>query len=75
MILQKPVLSFKCNDFFKMVNLKAISSSATLTRFIPRPPAICLGISVAYTYSIIIKDARLCTINVSAKVDYMSKSS
>ena len=31
MILQKPVLSFKCNDFFKMANLKAISSSATLT--------------------------------------------
>ena len=30
MILQKPVLSFKCNDFLKMVNLKAISSSATL---------------------------------------------
>ena len=30
MILQKHVLSFKCNDFFKMVNLKAISSSATL---------------------------------------------
>ena len=31
MILQKHVLSFKCNDFFKMANLKAISSSATLT--------------------------------------------
>ena len=30
MILQKPVLSFKCNDFFKMANLKAISFSATL---------------------------------------------
>ena len=30
MILQKPVLSFKCNDFLKMPNLKAISSSATL---------------------------------------------
>ena len=30
MILQKHVLSFKCNDFFKMANLKAISSSATL---------------------------------------------
>ena len=30
MILQKPVLSFKGNDFFKMANLKAISSSATL---------------------------------------------
>ena len=30
MILQKPVLSFKCNDFLKKVNLKAISSSATL---------------------------------------------
>ena len=30
MILQKPVLSFKCNDFFKMANLEAISSSATL---------------------------------------------
>ena len=30
MILQKPVLSFKCNDFLKMANLKAISSSATL---------------------------------------------
>ena len=29
MILQKHVLSFKCNDFFKMANLKAISSSAT----------------------------------------------
>ena len=32
MILQKHVLSFKCNDFFKMVNLNAISSSATLSR-------------------------------------------
>ena len=31
MLLQKPVLSFKCNDFLKMVNLKAISSSATLS--------------------------------------------
>ena len=31
MILQKHVLSFKCNDFFKMANLKAISSSATLS--------------------------------------------
>ena len=31
MILQKHVLSFKCNDFFKLANLKAISSSATLT--------------------------------------------
>ena len=30
MILQKHVLSFKCNDFFKMANLKAMSSSATL---------------------------------------------
>ena len=30
MILQKHVLSFKCNDFLKMANLKAISSSATL---------------------------------------------
>ena len=30
MVLQKPVLSFKCNDFLKMANLKAISSSATL---------------------------------------------
>ena len=30
MMLQKHVLSFKCNDFFKMANLKAISSSATL---------------------------------------------
>ena len=30
MILQKHVLSFECNDFFKMANLKAISSSATL---------------------------------------------
>ena len=30
MILQKPVLSFKCNDIVKMANLKAISSSATL---------------------------------------------
>ena len=30
MILQKPVLPFKCNDFLKMANLKAISSSATL---------------------------------------------
>ena len=35
MILQKHVLSFKCNDFFKMANLKAISSSATLIIFIP----------------------------------------
>ena len=32
MVLQKPVLSFKCNDFLKMANLKAISSSATLRR-------------------------------------------
>ena len=32
MIPQKHVLSFKCNDFFKMANLKAISSSATLRR-------------------------------------------
>ena len=31
MILQRPVLSFKCNDFLKMANLKAISSSATLS--------------------------------------------
>ena len=31
MILQKHVLSFQCNTFFKMANLKAISSSATLT--------------------------------------------
>ena len=31
MILQKHVLSFKYNDFFKMANLKAISSSATLS--------------------------------------------
>ena len=31
MILQKHVLSFKCSDFFKMANLKAISSSATLS--------------------------------------------
>ena len=31
LILQKPVLSFKCNDNLKMANLKAISSSATLT--------------------------------------------
>ena len=30
MILQKPVLSFRCNDFFKMANLNATSSSATL---------------------------------------------
>ena len=32
MILRKHVLSFKCNDFFKMANLKAILSSATLIR-------------------------------------------
>ena len=32
MILQKHVLSFKCNDFLRMANLKAISFSATLTR-------------------------------------------
>ena len=31
LILQKPVLSFKCNDNLKMANLKAISSSATWT--------------------------------------------
>ena len=31
MIPQKHVLSFKCNDFFKMANLKAISSSTTLS--------------------------------------------
>ena len=31
MILQKPVLSFKDNDFLKMANLKMISSSATLS--------------------------------------------
>ena len=31
MILQKPVFSFKGNDFLKMANLKAISSSATLS--------------------------------------------
>ena len=31
MILQKHALSFKCNDFLKMANLKAISSSATLS--------------------------------------------
>ena len=31
MILQKHVLSFKCNDVFKIANLKAISSSATLS--------------------------------------------
>ena len=30
MILQKHVLPFNCNDFLKMANLKAISSSATL---------------------------------------------
>ena len=36
MILQKHVLSFKCNDFFKMANLKAISSSATLSADIPQ---------------------------------------
>ena len=30
MIPKKDVLSFKCNDLFKMANLKAISSSATL---------------------------------------------
>ena len=30
MILQNHVLSFQCNNFFKMANLKAISSSATL---------------------------------------------
>ena len=30
MIPKKHVLSFKCNDLFKMANLKAISSSATL---------------------------------------------
>ena len=30
MILQKHVLAFKCNDFFKMADLKAISSSAAL---------------------------------------------
>ena len=34
MILQKHVLSFKCNDFFKMANLKAISSSATLNNIL-----------------------------------------
>ena len=34
MILQKPVLSFKCNDFLKMANLKTISSSATLSRWL-----------------------------------------
>ena len=33
-VLQKPVLSFKCNDFLKMANLKAISSSATLTHIL-----------------------------------------
>ena len=33
MILQKPVLSFKCNDFLKMANLKTISSSATLIAY------------------------------------------
>ena len=33
MILQKHVLSFQCNTFFKMANLKAISSSATLNDF------------------------------------------
>ena len=32
MILQKHVLSFKCNDLFKMANLKPISSSATLNQ-------------------------------------------
>ena len=30
MILQKHVLSFKCNDFLKMANFKAISSSARM---------------------------------------------
>ena len=34
MILQKHVLSFKCNDFLKMANLKAISSCATLSLFL-----------------------------------------
>ena len=41
MILQKPVLSIKCNDFFKMANLKAISSSATLTHWELRPRQNC----------------------------------
>ena len=36
LILQKLVLSFKCNDNLKMANLKAISSSATLI-YIPAP--------------------------------------
>ena len=36
MILQKHVLSFKCNDFFKMAYLKAISSSATLSQILSR---------------------------------------
>ena len=36
MILQKHVLSFQCNTFFKMANLKAISSSATLNGSIER---------------------------------------
>ena len=46
MILQKHVLSFKCNDFFKMANLKTISSSATLTsmnlsKILHIPPSCC----------------------------------
>ena len=40
MILQKPVLSFKCSDFLKMANLKAISSSATLSH--PGIPRVTL---------------------------------
>ena len=42
MILQKHVLSFKCNDFFKMANLKAISSSATLIHWLTYIPSFVI---------------------------------
>ena len=46
MIPQKHVLSFKCNDFFKMANLKAISSSATLNMSSGKRRPSCLNLNV-----------------------------
>ena len=44
MILQKPVLSFKCNVFLKMANLKAISSFATLILRVKTVSIHCISV-------------------------------
>ena len=60
MILQKPVLLCKCNDFLKMANLKAISSSATLRAMCLRQVAINPSSVIRDPQSLLMEGTNVC---------------